>query len=552
MSKKTTSERRSSALKRIRGIDGKVLHEGRERSVKALVERCAREGRSLRGADLSGLDLMHLDLRGGDFREARLDGAQLHGSRLDDATFANATLRGVSAMGVHAEAADFSGADLSPLPSSDEEGRDVTTSFSGAVLTFADFTAAREIEVDFSRAAMSSTTHVDAVCRKSKYDDAHLHNADWVRARIVGCSFANARMSPRMKTDPAHLPARTKDAFIVGNDYRGAEFGCGNHGFVLDRAIGGKLRLASIGAIASGLFVGTAMIPFDIEDFLGKTIGQTATFVLAASAITWIKDPIEDMFRETAMEWLAEAGMRTRAFLSELCRRGESVVNLAVAMLNKRHADFVQQCVLARHEGLAARFAAAAKGEYEIVVCDREHLAEALARLTEALAGKAKLRRPVILARGGRGCEEAPRGIVISPDGGIEAIWDADASGRIRRKAWGAGGSGASVRRGEPPEADRLAVVRGFARAITKEHALADFDIDETTHIVREGRDGSVVVLRSRDGRLDNRLGPAIVTPRNERLYFRNATPCDENGKRKERAAGRDAPPERAPRGMRS
>ena len=541
--------RRPTNLKQIFDIDGNLMYEGRARSVKALVEQCVKNGKSLKRANLAGHDLMHLELSRGDFTGACLDGARLRGSRMVGAHFTGASMKGVSASAVDAESAVFQDVDLSPYEYETryDDGRvepdgtpslrkvRVTSDFIGSVLTYCRFDGARVLETDFSDAGMSSTSHTGATVRKSSFRRARLHNADWADARIIGSSFDGALMTPRMNVDPAHLPDRTRNAVIVGNSYEGAEFGSGNRGFVKDAFVVGKVRLATLGLVTSGLFVATAAIPFDLESALSETIGKTATFILAASALTWIKEPVEDFLKDNATEFMAGTAVRVRAAISELWKRGKQIGSLAVALLSRGHADHVEKVLKSRHGGVFERFAAAAKGEYDVVVCDRKHLAEALARVSEMMNNRTGQRHSVILVRMGQTGGDTPRAIVVNGDGGLEALWDQDEGGNIRHMRWDAAkiplDALASVRF-QAPFNSHIPIVTRFISAIMEEHGLADFRIRHETHLVRQGRDGSIVVTRQSDGRLDNRGAPTVVTPDDRRLFFKNSVAYDEDGMR--------------------
>lgn len=555
--------RRASNLKQIFDVNGTLMHEGKASSLKAFVEQCTRSGKSLKKANLKGLDLMHLDLRRGDFTGACLDGAKIRGCKLDGAVFTGASMRGVAASGVDGVSAVFTDVDFSPFeferpyddgrvnPDGSPVSRKVrvTTDFIGAILTYARFDGAKEIEVDFSQAGMSSSSHVGAVCQKSNYKDTTLHNVDWVDARLVGNVFDGANMTPRMRNvSPEHLPDRTRNAVIVGNSYQGTEFGSGNRGFVMDAFAVGKIRLATLGLVTTGLFVATAAIPFDLESTLSTVIGKTATFVLAASAITWIKTPVEDFFKDKAIGFLAGSAIKVRSAISEMWKRGKSIASLSVALMTRDHADQVEKVLKSRHGGFFERITAAAKGEYDVVVCDRAHLAEALSRISEMMNNRTGHRQSVILVRMGDADAAVPRAIVVNGDGGLEALWDQDNNGHIVHKAW----DDAKIPYGDPglvgpqrfmaPFNSHIPVVSKFVEAILAEHGLEDFKIRHATHMIRQGRDGSIVVVRQSDGRLDNRGAPTIVTPDDRKMYFRNSSAYDESGHRI-----RDQEPDPAP-----
>lgn len=548
--------RKAANLKQIFDIDGRLLYEGKASSLKALVEQCVKTGKSMKKANLRGLDLMHLNLARGDFTGACFDGAKLRGARIENATFAGASMRGVAASGLDGVSAIFTDVDFSPIEvqRSYDDGRvnpdgtpqtrtiRLTSDFTGAQLTCARFDGATVHEVNFVQAAMSSSSHVGANIRKSSYKDALLHNADWADTKIVGNDFDGANMTPRMNVDTAHLPDRTRNATIVGNSYEGTEFGSCNRGFVRDAFAVGKIRLATLGLVTSGLFVATAAIPLDLESMMTETIGKTATFILAASALTWIKTPIEDFFKEKAIDLIAGTSVKVRSAISEMWKRGKSIGSLAVALMSRGHADHVEKVLKSRHGGFVERFAAAAKGEYDVVVCDREHLAEALARISEMMNSRASHKHSVILVRMGDAAGDVPRALVVNAGGGLEALWDQDSDGAIMHKAW----DEAKIPMGDPglvgpqrfmaPFNSHIAVVGKFMNAILSEHGLADFKIKHETHLIRQGLDGSIVVTRQSDGRLDNRGAPTVVTPDDRKLVFRNSVAYDDKGQRIRRA----------------
>lgn len=536
----------------IKDIDGNTLYEGRAKSLKHFVQQCVQQGLSLKRADLAGLDLMHLDLTNGDFTEARLDGAKLRGSVLRHASFRHASLKGVAASGVFAEYADFKGVDLSPLEyerpredgAVDRKGNLKTrkivqkSDFVGSILTYANFDGAIEREVDFSQSAMSSSTHAGAMCRKCNYDRALLHNVDWEDAHVIRNSFREAKMSPRMNVDTKHLPARTKNAIIVGNTYENTEFGPGNRDFVVDSMLAGKIHVALFGLVTSGLFVATSAMPFDLEGVLDHTVGKTAAFVLAASALTWIRTPLEDLVKDAGVEYMAHTAVRIRAAVADLWKRGKSIAGLTVALLDRKHAGYIEKFIKARHDGFVARFAAAARGDYDVVVCDREHLSEALARISEVMTDRDGKKHSVILLRAEetREGDRAPRAVVINPDGSLEAVWDQDEDGRIRHRVWDAAtfpvakGGREDTQMG--PFNQHVDVIQRFMDALLETHGLQDFKVNHATHMMRQGSDNSVVVVRASDGRLDNKGGPTIITPDDRRYYFRNSVAYDADGRR--------------------
>ncbi|MBY3433350.1 pentapeptide repeat-containing protein [Rhizobium laguerreae] len=544
--------RKAANQKQIFDVDGDLLHEGRSPSLKAFVEQCVKAGKSLKRANLKGLDLMHLNLSRADFSGAWLDGAKLRGSKLEHTIFTGASMRGVAASGVDAVSAVFADVDFSPyeVQRAYDDGRinadgspqtrtvRLTADFVGAQMTCARFDGAKVHEVDFKQAAMSSSSYVGAHIRKSSFKDTYLHNADWADAKIVGNAFDGANMTPRMNVDARHLPDRTRNATIVGNSYQRTEFGSCNRGFVRDAFAVGKIRLATLGLVTSGLFVATSAIPFDLEGTMNATLGKTATFILAASALTWIKTPVEDWFKDKAIDVVAGTSVKVRSAISEMWKRGKSIGSLAVALMSRGHADHVEMILKRRHGGFFERFSAAAKGEYDVVVCDREHLAEALARISEMMNGRIGHKHSVILVRMGDEAFDIPRALVVNGDGGLEALWDENTDGVIVHKAWDEAkipiGERGHVEAGRflAPFNSHISVVSKFMTAILAEHGLADFKVRHETHLVRQGLDGSIVVTKQKDGRLDNLGAPTVITPDNKPLYFRNSVAYDAQGQR--------------------
>jgi hypothetical protein len=523
-------------LKQIFNTDGKLIYEGKARSVKELIGQLIRDGRSLRSADLSGQDLSHMDLSGADFRDARLDGAVLNGAVAGKVNgrptaFDNASMRGVQASGLMAESARFIEADLGPLE--DAHGKRTTT-FHGATLSFARFDGAKETEVDFSLAAMSSSIHAGAVCEKSNFSDSTLHNVEWGNARIVESVFDRARMSPTFAVNEAHLPDRTKGAVIVGNRYEKTEIGLGNSLFRKDAMVADKIRKSTVALVTSGIFI-TSVYGLDLNmDWVKDHVGSGALFILAASAYSWIRTPIEDKVKDWTAGLMANVIITGRTAIAELWRRGAALGTLASALLSSDQADHVEQFLKKSHCSLYKRFKAAANGEYEVVICDRKNLSEALVHLSAALNERQNTGHSVVLVRSGddEGQRGAPRIVVLNKDKSLEIMWDADEGGNIRHEEYDPAKIPAGSRTTIGPHNSHIGVMQHFVKAIVEENGLPEFKFDHTTHFIRMGRDKSIVVVKSDTGRLDNRQGPTIITPDDKAIYYRNSVPVDDKGRR--------------------
>ena len=503
----------------VRDVAGNVIYRGQAKSLKAFIENLVAEGKPLSRADLHGCDLSHLRLD-----RVRLDGANLAGAKLTGAScrhgdFSGADMRGVVASGLKADRSDFRRADLSPLEEDDNSpGHSV---LAGAILSFSRFDGAILDYADFTNASMSSSRMVGATARRVVFRNARLHNVDWSHATVIRCDFQGARMDPTYNVDVAHLPNRTIGASIVGNRLRGARLGHANDDFKTDRALGavGDWSIG-IGTSVSMIMLGS-ILPMDADaDLVRSLMAPSAGVIVVTTALGIIKEKISDALKDAILEVAARVWLHSQAAMMAIPRWAMALANVAVAFVSRSHARLVSEAIRAVGGPRSLhRIGTVLGGNIEIIVCGRKHLAMALTRISDAYRSTGRQFSPVVLLRKGVGDPKAPHALAFGTDGSITAFWKGDQPDFVR---WGADGSASGPRaRFTDPAAARRDTLKRFADAILTENGAADMAIDFDTHAVRVGMDGSVVVVRSSDGLIDNRLGPAILTPWGEGLMFR-------------------------------
>ncbi|NTF17423.1 pentapeptide repeat-containing protein [Agrobacterium rubi] len=527
----------------IKDIDGNVMYQRQAPSKKAMIERLVLEKMSLARADLRGDDLEHLNLSFGDFTDANLDGAKLTGCKAKKTRFDFASMRGTACDGISAPYASFIDAKLLPHPVSGKH-----TSFVGGVLPYTHWDKAKCLKVDWSKADICSSTFAGSYLRRCNFFRAQAHNAEWVDSNQFANNFDKAVISPRMKNTPEQfLPDRTKDAIIVGNSYKGTVFAGSKKkpgektpvstdaAFIWDKRITALKNHLSTVAITGGLIGLGSVLPMDVEGMLQGSLGSGIGFIATASVAVLAKDKIEDLVKGQASDRLTDLDAKVREVCLQAIRRGKSVGSLATALMSSKHADILAKVIHDPGKSILGRFKAVASGEIDLLVCDRKHLAEGLSRLSEALNGRLREDQDVVMTRSGFSEDgyDVPNIIVMKRDGRLQAVWGGEDGTIHRRMEWNSAGLPTQPNEDIAfmgPYTGHRRILKGFADAIANEAGVPEFNWNPETHVIRRGRNDSVVVLRKKDNRMDNPDGPAIVSKEDEMFYFRNASQVDEFG----------------------
>jgi len=517
----------------IKDVDGNVLYDTKSYARKfdtrkAFIQQLVTDKKSLARADLSGANLSHLKLDLACFDGADLSGANLTGTSCRHASFVGADMRGIVAPGLWADRANFKSANLGRLLSERKQPEKPVLTRSilaGAILSFGNFDGAILDHADFSDAGLSSSTMIGVSARKADFRKARLHNVDWSHSSVTSCIFDEAEMTPTLKVSEQHLPDRTREATIIGNSLKNAQVGVGNAGFKRDAVVGTCASWAIWGGVTLGFIVGGAHIPVDADlDIFQKVLGQGMGLLAVTTAASMVKERISDTIKDKLTEFGDWSNLKVRSFLKGLARRGTAIGSLAVAFVSSGHSHALVGAIKqsSGKKGIA-NLGTVLGGKVEVIVCNRKRLARALTRLSETLSNRGTPRSNVVLVRQGMDDLAAPRAIVHGTDGSVVAVWR-DAAGTRTHLAWDAEGavSGNHATNG-PDGADMRSCFRSFAKSLLAEHGAADMNYDDTSHDVRTGRDGSVVIVR-KDGRIDNRLGPAVLTPDDRRLHFRGGS----------------------------
>lgn len=508
------------ALKKqtIYDVDGNLLHEGLAQSKKAYIQYLVSKGKSLARADLrAARDLSHLNLDNGEFQGANFDGVDLRGTTAKKAIFRGAKMRGVKASGFNGQRGNFAEVDFSRHPDTK-----VNTILNGAVFTYAKLDNSRLDYADFSDASMSSATMVGVHARKANFSRSTMHNVDWVHSEIVSSAFEGTIMRPTIRTGANHLPDRTRDAIIVGNNMNNAEIGVGNGRFDKDALMGSVAKNIIWSAITAGFFFATLQVPDVDLDYIKASIGDnSAAFVFVATAAVLFKERIEDFFKDGISDLVTGVNLKTRQIIADVVRGGKALASVAVAFVSPSHRKKVLECMTHPDKSVYSQFKATISGELEVLICDRKSLAEALSRLTDAQDNRFRRDSNIVIARKGFADDNAPNMLILNKDGTTEAFWK-NSSGETAHMKWDKTGVAISrpqIGRWYGALDNRNEAIDKFMMMVVLDNNIPQFEIPTVTHTVREGQDGSIVVVKRSDGRLENPLGPMIITPNDEMLY---------------------------------
>lgn len=491
----------------IRSIDGEVMHSGRAESRRALIAQLVSQGLSFARADLADADLTQIDLRGACFAEARLDRADFRASRLQDADFGFASLKDAKLQGAQARRARFEAADLTKAR------------LDGAHLTWASFRRAILDGAHLDDVAGANVTFAQARMRKTNLVDARLRNADFAGAHLVEPDFTRADLRSSVPLPVDSLPDRTFGTMVVGGRYADAEL-CPTVGaFRRDHRWTTVLKHSAWTVSAVALLAAMSNLPFmdELEHGAGRlSEGSIVGFAIGAAFL--LKEKVADEIKERLEHHLGHVQGRVRVFLDAAKRAGSAAGEVLALALTRGGGHMAAALkatgVDAAGKGYLSAVGRIAAGETEVVLCDRRHLALALASIHANRARDYALATDVVLVRPGGADDDVPQVLRFDPTGAVVAVWRRTDGARALAAFDGQGRL--FCRAGEIPQAclhsfGRDVAVQAFERAILNEHALPHIRIP-SDNIVRAGADGTLLVLNG-TRRLDNNLGPAVVYP---------------------------------------
>lgn len=500
---------------------GPVLYRGKAETRKAFLEELVAQGKSLAGADLRKADLSFAELEGADFTGAMLDGSCFRGAHLKDATF-----RGASAIATRFDGADvqrgrFEAADLS------------RAEFGGSLLTWSNFRGARLDDADFTRAAASSVVFTRASASGAKFRNATMRNADFGSARLVRADFRGTDLTSSLPIDTEHLPDRTRLAVVVGCLY--------DQETKIDGSLP-KMRYDQMAnSLARALMWGTSTFALmglmshvpEVTDWnsLQSAVGSGFGIVAIATAVSFLKEGVVGWVQDKTKEFLQSAQLKVRAAAEELARRGANWKTLGVAVAKERDIAPLRRALAAtvgpaKAEGTFSLLRAFRSDVGVVIVCDRRHLAMALGAIAANHGRGYPVERDLTLLRCPPPEDGSPVCLRFLRDGRLTAIWHRERD-RMQAVVYGVDGAPEESSRNDLhhlPEGARSAdeVIAGFEGSLLREHGMSGFEYPHGTHYTHSGVDGTLIVHRISDRRLDNPLGPAIVMADGRERYFRN------------------------------
>jgi uncharacterized protein YjbI with pentapeptide repeats len=522
---------------RICDIDGNLMYEGKAKSRKALIGELVKAGQPLARADLQGADLTHLNLDDCLMEGANLDGCDLRGTRAKRGNFAGASMRGIVGMGFMAKHANFKGA-IFGYYEHPRIGR-VPSRLDGAIIQNANFDDAVCEDTNFTWTGMSNCTFVNARLKNCNFYKSYLHNVEWGRAKVSACSFEEADLTPTYDryVNSQHIPDRTIDAQIIGNSYNHAKVGKGNAAFRNDSIWGRSMKLAYGAAPVLAIAAAGSYIPMDVDlGFIKEIVGNAGWgFIGVASAAILMKDKIEDFFKDGFTNIAGNTTLKMRAAIQDMTARGTALKNISVAVAIGAGGQALKTALTTENAKFKT-ISANLSGSIDVIVASRKNLAEALHRISDTVNGNRQKNQDIVVTRMAKNIvdERVPASMIFRRNGMIEAVWNLG-NGEMKKKKWDIAGvpiveGGAAIPQG--PHNEHTIVLKKFADAILMDTDVLNFDFDPQTHLIHQGRDGSIVVTHRETKKLDNQYGPAIVTPDDECFYFRQGGLRDSNFRR--------------------
>jgi len=497
--------------KKIKDRLGAVRYEGFAASRKELVERLvAGEPKcSMAGVDLSGADLSGLDLSGADFTGAKLSGTDFRGSVLKVARFVGADMKGAKLQGARLDRAVLDRADLS-----DAE-------MVGARATCASFCGATLHRADLTDVSASSAQFNDVRAEETSFVGAELFNAGFRGAWLIECDFRGAKLEHRIfggeTADTVlrvacHLPDRTAGAVVVGCDYgvRKVSGPSADEAARLSETVPAMRADRNTGRATSFLLwsASTLTAVLTVEngaDYIGEyahalgSFGAGFGFVAVMGGVYLLKEKVVDYTREHMRDGLHAVVRKVREAMAEMEHVGIHRMNLACMVARDSTLDPIRMAMAAKTPEARRRgWWGTVKSFFcelgHVVLCDRRHLALALATLSSRRHHSYPLPGDIVLMRchgdhahGGH-AHAGPCAISFLADGRTTATWAAGPRRHVTtqyspdgsyRGCWDADGQPVDPGAAGVPEANgrRLDTMLEFEASLLSDHGLAGFDL---------------------------------------------------------------------------
>lgn len=526
----------------IKKPDGSVIWIGSARSWRAAVVAAVREGVSLEGADLRRINLSRLDLTGANLRGALMDGADLRGCVLKEAC-----LEDVSLVKVRAQGANFDLASMSGITAEDSD-------FTGCSMVFANLRHARLSRSVFEGVSAASCRLSESTQKNCSWDKSDMHNADFRDAEVIECSFKGTDLRHRafgglpkeeMERLSAHLPNRTAGANVVGCTYsKDTLFADTVPAMKADNRSTSMTRAGLWAASTLGVVTGVEKA-FEAVSELGHVMnmGHLAAggIIVVVSALTLLKESVIENIRERMSKGLGNLINAIRTHGAEINERSGRKLDLVILVGRSMSLEPIRMALSARETdarraGIWSVFSTFVTGMGKVILCDRRHLAMAMATLCSAREKGFRLKEDITFLHCEHGCHGSPSPCVmhLRVNGSSSAAWKLS-DGEYVIASYSSDGSLLHADDGNgheiplsslPPHAiARASAMLAFEAAMLETHGLGSFHYNSTTHRVEEGRKGALLVRRRSNGRIGNKDGqPAIVPLEGDCIFMSNGS----------------------------
>lgn len=512
---------------------------GVERKKREMLERLLEPGmtnperKDWSGLDLSGLDFRGLNLTGFNFSGSKLTDTKFDGCNLSGTNFSNTDCEGTSFDGAYADwEVRFCGAKLD------------RASMSGSTFDVPNFRGAKMTDVKAPRASWTNAVMTHTRQRRVDYKEASLKNADWGRARVISCLLEGAKLTDELRATTNEALSRGGFQALDAHDYphkmRGALFiGCktDKKTDLSSMARGRIFRDKVTNGIArngSALAVTALMVaPSLVIDAAGLANFMESLATMSVLYVTGIVDFIKDKVFSPVSEKLQKAVMDRLEKRREegQSRYTNSLHNLKVVISQRGQLDHLVRALEAvkqrKSKGFANSLMEFITGDdHDIVVCDKEHLAEAVAHISSNRNRGYEVTRTISLIRQypEENCAGIPSCVTFNKDGSTTLSWINEGKTTMLARFdehgefmdhldFRAPEDAANSPNAFPNIGTLLQTLNAFERLILDDGGLTKdkFDYDPKESYVTAGENGSLFVHKSGESSLHNKKGPSIV-----------------------------------------
>lgn len=477
------------------------------------------------------IDLQGVNFHGSKFDNSRFDGKNVTGTSFKECSISNCSFYGIKANG------SFYMDNANIVDSNFEGATGTYLSLRGATLTRVNASNASFSLMDASFSKMMKVDFTKSVLKKTIWDYSEV-----IRSKFVGANFLSEASS---EFEEGTQSIRTKGTIFVG---------CNSDDAVIPEGELSQLKwdnrinkfgsvMLSVGIIAGFYMIdshlGISTVLGALEEDTFKYFGTGVAFVGIYSAYNFVKNFIMGNLEKYTGKIVDKVGVEVRKFLAATQSYGEGIHDMVIAIGKTRSMTPIIKAMESikkvKHPMLKPLYAA----KYILdptradcfIVCDRNHLAEALEKISYSRDEGFAIPQDIVILRQDSTNENVPSCIRFHKTGKTTILWDKDGETSFGIIYDDKGNPVTCVDYSDenydldvkniPNASSLMKATIAFERYVLAQNGLIDLDYDREKNYIEARTDGGFSIKSKSVKKLSNSNdSPALIRPEIEKKSF--------------------------------